>query len=276
MKTKKRRSRKPSSNATLCRTRGRSNKYQIGTSGFMVSRSQWLALECLNCIEINGTFYRLPTAKVVDNWKQLPDRVSFVIKASKYITHIKRLKDVRDAWEQLWARISPLGRRLRGVLFQLPPSFNYTDVNLRRIVDMQKYIPKSLDVVFEFRNDSWFNTETYKIFRSSKWCVAATYIQKKAGTSWMGTMPGGLNLPPRTASFTYLRIHGARGYKGALSHETLVSLHKTLRKQKGTDTYIMFNNTFFDSRNETCTIEGQKIKYAAICNAVEFTNILPS
>ena len=261
---------------TRCRTRSVSNKYQVGTSGFMVSRAQWLSLECLNCIEINSTFYSLPTAKVVSNWSELPERVSFVIKASKYITHIKRLKDVKEAWSKLWERISPMGKRLRAVLFQLPPSFAFSETNLDRIVAMHTYVPKGLNVAFEFRNDTWFRREVYEAFRKMKWCVAATYIQKKTGTSWLGTMPGGLNLPPRTAAFNYLRVHGARGYKGALSESQLISLRKALRSQKSSETYVMFNNTFFDPRSQTCTVEGQKIKYAAVCNAVEFTNLLKS
>lgn len=274
MKTRKAKRAPKSSKGTRCASRGRSNKYQVGTSGFMVSRSQWLSLECLNCIEINSTFYNLPTPKVVDNWKALPDRVSFVIKASKYITHLKRLNDVKEAWNKLWTSISPLGKKLKAVLFQLPPSFGYSDVNLGRIKAMQAYIPKGIDIVFEFRNDTWFVPSTYEVFRKSKWCVAATYIQKKTGTSWMGTMPGGLNLPPRTAAFNYLRIHGARGYKGALTEGQLSDLRKALRKQKSSETYVMFNNTFFDPRSRSCTINDKKIKYAAVCNAVEFTNML--
>lgn len=65
-----------------------------------------------------------------------------------------------------------------------------------------------------------------------KWCIAGTYIHKKPGTSWMETMPGGLNLPPRTAAFNYLRVHGARGYKGTLSESQLIYLRKALRAQK--------------------------------------------
>lgn len=261
---------------TRCRKRNESNKYQVGTSGFMVSRAQWISLECLNCIEINSTFYSLPTEKVISNWSKLPARVSFVIKASKYMTHIKRLKDVEEAWKELWGRISPLGKRLRAVLFQLPPTFGFSDTNLDRIVAMHEYIPRDLNVVFEFRNATWFRPDVYRAFRKMKWCVAGTYIQKKNGASWMGTMPGGLNLPPRTATFNYLRVHGARGYKGELSETQLISLRKALRAQKSLETYVMFNNTFFDPRSRTCTIGDQKIKYAAVCNAAEFTNLLRS
>ena len=83
----------------VCKTRAASNKYQIGTSGFMVSQSQWLGFKCLNCIEINGTFYRLPSPATVEKWRAFPPHMGIVIKASKYITHIKRLKDVKESLE---------------------------------------------------------------------------------------------------------------------------------------------------------------------------------
>ncbi len=257
-----------------CSPRTADAKYQIGTSGFMISQSQWLKFQCLNCIEINGTFYRLPSAATIEKWKAFPSHVGLAIKASKYITHIKRLKDVESAWKMLWDKIEPLGDRLHCVLFQLPPSFALNPVNLQRIVDMKAYIPKNLRIAFEFRHESWFREETYKVFKALKWCVAGTYIQKKTGTKWMGTMPGGLNLPPRTTDFTYLRIHGARGYKGALSEETMKTIRASLKKQKGRKTFVMFNNTFFDPRSKYCTIDGKKVKYAAVCNAVEFSNII--
>ena len=272
-RTRKNKSGTPSSEI-ICKMRTASNKYQIGTSGFMVSQAQWLDMKCLNCIEINGTFYSLPSEKTIEKWGSFPSHVGIVIKASKYITHIKRLKDVKPAWELLWKQIAPLGDRLHCVLFQLPPSFSYKDENIQRIIDMKKYMPKNLRVAFEFRNSGWFNDDTYKAFKSLKWCVAGTYIQKKTGTSWMGTMPGGLNLPPSTTNFTYLRIHGARGYKGSLSEDKLQEIKQALKKQNGHKTFVMFNNTFFDPRSKFCTINEKKVKYAAVCNAVEFTNLI--
>jgi uncharacterized protein YecE (DUF72 family) len=259
-----------------CLLRDSGNKYQIGTSGFMVSRAQWLSLSCLNCIEINSTFYALPSAKVVENWKALPERVSFVMKASKYITHIKRLKDVEEAWTKFYTSIRPLGRRLRAVLIQLPPSYAFSSENLGRIVAMHRYVPEDLPIAVEFRHDSWFQDATYAAFRTMRWCICGTYVQKRKGAMWMGTMPAGLNLPPKTASFNYLRVHGARGYKGALGREQLESLQDALRKQRTRETYVMFNNTFFDPRSRSCTINGMRIKYAAVCNAVEFTDVIVS
>ena len=258
-----------------CSGRKASDKYQVGTSGFMVSKTNWLKLQCLNCIEINGTFYRLPSDSTIEKWKTLPDNVSIVIKASRYITHMKRLKDVKGAWQKLWKQIKPLGNKLKAVLFQLPPSFDYKPENLQRIADMKKYMPSDLNIVFEFRNKSWFVDEVYSQFRKMKWCIAGTYIQKKEGTTyWMGTMPAGLNLPPRTSSFNYMRIHGDRGYRGSLGEDQLRKIKNSLNRQKGNRSFVMFNNTFFDSRSKHCVVDGIKIKYAAVCNAVEFTNII--
>ena len=262
-------------NNIKCLERAASDKYQVGTSGFMVSKTNWLKLQCLNCIEINGTFYRLPSDSTIEKWKSLPDNVSIVIKASRYITHMKRLKDVKGAWEKLWKPIKPLGKKLKAILFQLPPSFDYKPENLKRIADMKKYIPDNLNIVFEFRNKSWFIDDVYDQFKKMKWCIAGTYIQKKEGTTyWMGTMPAGLNLPPRTASFNYLRIHGDRGYRGSLDGSQLRKIKSSLNRQKGVESFVMFNNTFFDSRSKYCVADGVKIKYAAVCNAMEFANIL--
>ena len=262
-------------NTIRCSERKATAKYQVGTSGFMVSKTNWLKLQCLNCIEINGTFYRLPSDKTIDNWKTLPENVSIVIKASRYITHMKRLKDVEGAWNKLWKSISPLGKKLKAILFQLPPSFAYEPENLQRIADMKKYIPTNLNIVFEFRNKSWLTDDVYSQFRKMKWCIAGTYIQKKEGTTyWMGTMPSGLNLPPKTSAFNYMRIHGSRGYRGSLDRDELTKLRNSLNKQKCNESFVMFNNTFFDSRSKHCTVDGIKIKYAAVCNAAEFTNIV--
>jgi uncharacterized protein YecE (DUF72 family) len=229
----------------LHRCRERPNtKYQIGTSGFMVSQSVWFDTNCLNCIEINSTFYHLPSEKSIQKWKhQFPPNVGIVIKASKYITHIKRLKDVEEAWNTLW----------------------------RAIRAMRKYIPARLKIAFEFRDISWFVPSVYKSFRSMNWCVAGTYIIKKEGSHWMGTMPPGLNLPPRTANFTYLRIHGGRGYRGSLSEPELSLLLKSVQKEGGSQSFIFFNNTF----GKKCVIDiGERIRYAAVCNAIEFSHLI--
>ena len=100
-----------------------SKEWFVGTSGFMIGQKTWLALPGLNCIEINSTFYRLPSKNTIDKWKNLDPNLFFSIKASKYITHIKRLKNCKQAWKMFWNRVKPLGKKMKAILIQLPPSF---------------------------------------------------------------------------------------------------------------------------------------------------------
>lgn len=257
-----------------CSARSSGARYQVGTSGFMVSQKQWTKLQCLNCIELNSSFYRIPSDKTILSLNSMPADIGVVIKASKYITHIKRLKDVEDAWDKLWSQISKLGKRLRCVLFQLPPSFNKTDTNVERIQAMKRYLPADIDYAFEFRNSSWLEESTYDLFKTLAWCVVGTYIVKRAGTQWVGTMPPGLYVPPRTANYNYIRIHGKKGWKGALSKAELDTIQSSLSAQAVRTSYVMFNNTFFDPRSSTCDVSGETVKYAAVCNAAEFASDL--
>jgi hypothetical protein len=196
--------------------------------------------------------------------------VHIVIKASKYITHIKRLNDVQEAWDKLWTQISKLGKKMSCVLFQLPPSFNKTEINVGRIEAMKAYLPKNIDIAFEFRNKSWLEDSTYDVFKKLKWCVVGTYINKREGTNWVGNMPPGLYMPPRTTDYNYIRIHGKKGWKGQLSQAELKKIREALAAQAVRTSYVMFNNTFFDPRSGHCMVDGEPIRYAAVCNAVEF------
>ena len=257
-----------------CTRRLASAKYQVGTSGFMLPKREWLELPCLNCIEINSTFYHLPQPSTIEKWKTLPPSVGVVIKASKFITHVKRLHDVQDSWELLWNRIKPLGSKLRCILVQLPPSFHYNEQNLERVRVMKDYIRISTPLAFEFRDISWFQPKVYDVFKKLRWCLVGTYILKQPGSRWLGTMPPGLLLPPRTSSISYLRVHGKRGYKGSLNQARLEEIRKALAAQRSVKTFVMFNNTFFDGSENSCDVGGLEIKYAAVCNAVSFTNML--
>ena len=257
-----------------CASRLAGAKYQVGTSGFMVSRSAWLKLPCLNCIEINSTFYHLPKESTVASWNALPAHVGVVIKASKYITHMKRLIDVREPWEKLWKLIKPLGGRLRCVLFQLPPSFKYKEENMERVVAMRKFLPKDLQVAFEFRDVSWFEPIVYEEMRKLNFCMVGTFVKKAEASKWLGTMPKGLLLPPLTSDINYIRVHGGRGYRGSLTPSQLEEIRAAFHKQKARHSIVMFNNTFFDRRGQHCDVGGQSIRYAAVCNAAEFTTLL--
>ena len=243
----------------------------IGTSGFMTSQKTWLDLPGLNCIEVNSTFYSLPSKKTVNNWKILDPNLYFSLKVSKYITHLKRLKNCKGAWDKFWNRVKPLGKKLKALLIQLPPSFKYNSVNLERIEKMAKYLPKNGPaLVFEFRDDSWFIPEVYTIFKKYNLCLGGTAIKRPTKRYWLGNLPTGIHIPPKTSSTTYLRVHGEKGYKKYYSDKELNQIKSKILRNKTKQNFIMFNNTFFAKRNKTCKINKRKIRYAAVCDAVVF------
>jgi len=127
-----------------------------------------------------------------------------------------------------------------------------------------------LNIVFEFRDSSWFRRDVTSLFKSKKWVLGGTLINKKKGTYWMGTMPAGLHLPEKTADCTYLRIHGGSGYRGGYDKKQLGQIKKAALAKKTKLNYIIFNNVFFDSRKKTCKYNKRKIRYAALCNASTF------
>lgn len=242
----------------------------IGTSGFMTSKEQWLSLPDLNCIEINSTFYNLPSEKTVKGWKETTD-LFYSIKCSKYITHMKRLNDCKEAWSVFWERVKPLGNSLKAVLIQLPPSFKMTDETMKRVEVMAKYLPvNKVTIVFEFRDDSWFTESVYKMMRLHRLTMGGTSIERPTKAKWLGDLPTGLNIPPKTSDATYIRIHGEKGYKGNYSDAQLKAIKNKVNARNTKKNFVMFNNTFFPKRNKTCKIGKNKVRYAAVCNAVEF------
>ncbi len=146
-------------------------KVYTGTSGF--SYKEWIGnfypekikagqmLEYysskLGVVEINNTFYRMPKKEVVEKWgHETPDGFLFSIKASRRITHMKRLAAVEEETGYLLENIKGLGAKLGAVLFQFPPYFKK---NAERLNDFLKILPSELPAVFEFRDDSWYDGE---------------------------------------------------------------------------------------------------------------------
>ena len=173
-----------------------SKQWYTGTSGFMVGQKTWLSLPGLNCIEINATFYKLPSKKTINKWKNMDPNLFFSIKASKYITHIKRLKDCKQAWKVFWNRIKPLGNKMKAILIQLPPSFKNKPETFERVKKMKSYLPKTgPSIVFEFRDKSWFTPAVTTLFKSAGWCMGGTLINRKKGTYWLGNLPTGIHIP---------------------------------------------------------------------------------
>ncbi len=128
----------------------------------------------LSTVEINYTFYRMPTAKTVAGWNAaVPDGFTFVLKTPQRITHIARLRDVDDSLRFFTETLRPLGPKLGPILVQLPPNFKQ---DLARLKDFLTLFPADLRCAFEFRNASWFADATYEALRAANaaLCVADT------------------------------------------------------------------------------------------------------
>jgi uncharacterized protein YecE (DUF72 family) len=153
---------------------------------------RWYA-ERLPAVEINNTFYRMPSAAALAGWaEQTPSGFRFVIKAPQRITHRARLADAGELVEQLWQACGALGDRLGPILFQLPPYFRKDGPRLRAFVEA---LPTPCRACFEFRHASWFDDEVYAILRARECalCIA-------------DTDDGGESAPVATAPWGYLRL----------------------------------------------------------------------
>ena len=125
-------------------------------------------------VEINNTFYQLPREPVLRGWaEQVPERFAFVLKASRFITHIRRLKDSADSLRLLFGLAQALGPRLGPVLFQLPPNMQK---DVPRLAAFLRDVPKDRRVAIEFRHASWFDDEVFAVLRDAgaALCVADT------------------------------------------------------------------------------------------------------
>ena len=128
--------------------------------------------ERFRTVEINNTFYRMPSEKMLTGWaSEVPEGFSFVIKASQRITHHQKLKDVDDSLAYLLKVCAALEHRLGPILFQLPPFFRK---DVPRLRDFCALLPKDCRAAFEFRHASWFDDEVYQVVRDKEaaLCIA--------------------------------------------------------------------------------------------------------
>ncbi|MEH2512420.1 uncharacterized protein YecE (DUF72 family) [Nitrobacteraceae bacterium AZCC 1564] len=182
--------------------------------------------------ELNGVFYRTPTREAVLSWyEQTGNDFTFAWKASKFITHWKRLTDqCENSLELLEDRLSLLQEKAGPVLFQLPPQF---EVDPQRLSSFIKLLPNKRRYSFEFRHPSWYISSVFNILRDAN-CALCLSDHHDAPAPWR-----------RTADFLYVRGHGPSGrYKGRYSKETLKAWAKTVKswKKQGFDVYVYFDN----------------------------------
>ncbi len=130
--------------------------------------------ERLNSVEINNTFYHMPTENVLSSWAgQVPDNFLFALKAPQIITHLKRLKNVEEETEYLFKTLSVLKQKLGPVLFQFPASFR---ADKHALEDFLSLIPDNIPCAFEFRSPSWLVAEILDLLRKRgcSLCIADT------------------------------------------------------------------------------------------------------
>lgn len=214
----------------------------IGTSGWQyadwkdvlyatVPQKRWLEhyASVFPSVEINNTFYNLPREKTFADWyARTPAGFEFVCKASRYITHIRRLVDVSDSIALFLQRAAPLRDKLGPILYQLPPTMNRDDEKLRAFLEV---LPAWPPVALEFRHDSWYADEVYDLLRA-KGVSLVVADSPKHRTPLVTTAP-----------WTYIRLHGGED-EASYGREALTMWAARLvdLSERVDPVYVFFNN----------------------------------
>ena len=185
-------------------------------------------------VEINATFYRLPSKKMVRGWhERSPEGFQFAVKGSRYLTHIRRLKDTGAGLKKYFRRLVPLAEKTGPILWQLPPNFLKNDENQARLARFLARLPTRYRHAVEFRHPSWFDEETFRLLR-----------RHNAANVWISSlrMPADHTI---TADFVYLRFHGLKGgaYHDYTDDELAPWAEQLARAaRRRVPAYVYFNN----------------------------------
>ncbi len=226
-------------------------KIFIGTSGYnykhwangvfypaKLPANQWLEYyaQHFNTVELNVTFYRLPAMETFAGWYQrTPGKFTFAAKGSRFITHIKKLKEPEEPLRIFFNNASSLKEKLAVVLWQFPPNFKKNIEKLSNFSSLLKknHIAKKIRHTFEFRHPTWFCEEVYKILEKNNFSLCIAHSK-----NWP-------LIEKLTADFIYLRFHGGTILYGSNYSEK--ELKEWINKVKswlkqGKDLYGYFNN----------------------------------
>lgn len=211
-----------------------------------VRSADWLKYYAtvFDTVEVNNTFYRLPEAETFAAWReQTPANFLMAIKASRFLTHLKRLREPKEPLDRLFSRARALGDRLGPVLYQLPGNFH---IDLDRLEEFLSLLPRRLRIlkaagggtlelehVMEFRHPSWYVGETFQLLETHG---VALCLHDKAGSRIT---------EPFVGPFVYMRFHGTTGhYGGSYGTRALEGWAQRLADQwkAGKNVYAYFNN----------------------------------
>jgi uncharacterized protein YecE (DUF72 family) len=181
--------------------------------------------------EINASFYRLPTDKAVQAWRDtVPDGFVFAWKASRFLTHNKKLNDPKDSLELIYGRMDALGDRFGPVLFQLPPMLH---LNLDRLAAFLALLPGTRRATIEFRHPSWYVGPVLDLLRDHDVSLCLS-DHHSAPAPW-----------EVTASWVYVRAHGPGGhYHGRYPDKDLQAMAARIKtwRSEGKDVFCYFDN----------------------------------
>jgi uncharacterized protein YecE (DUF72 family) len=187
--------------------------------------------EEFDTVEINNSFYHLPKPATFEKWrKQAPPGFCYAVKANRFLTQAKKLKDCEEPMERMMSAVEHLGDRLGPMLYQLPPNLK---INLERLESFLTILPPDVTSVFEFREKSWYVSETYDL------------LDRFGASFCIHDMPGSTSERIAVGPIVYVRFHGTSGhYAGSYPDERLEKWACTLTEQwrAGRQVYAYFNN----------------------------------
>ena len=195
------------------------------------STETWLEryAEIFDTVEVNATFYRLPTKAAVARWASAtPAGFCFAVKASRYLTHVRRLRELSEGVSRLEERIGPLiaSGKLGPLLWQLPATFHRDE---ERLASALSALPPGRHA-FEFRHASWFVDETYDLLRAHDAALVVADRAPEDPPPWV-----------ETASWAYVRFHHGRRRSGGYTDAQLDAWAERISGVTG-DVYLYFNN----------------------------------
>jgi uncharacterized protein YecE (DUF72 family) len=194
-------------------------------------RREWLRhyAGIFDTVELNNTFYRLPSAKAVQAWRDgVPPGFCYSVKVSRFITHFRRLLKAESSLQLFFQRIEGLGPRLGPLLYQLPPDLERDEQRLEAFL---RLLPRQYSHVFEFRHASWWTEDVWRLLRAHKasFCM---YNLAEVSTPVIATSP-----------VAYLRLHGPGGYNSGYSRSQLEQWADSLASLEGVrQAWVYFNN----------------------------------
>lgn len=239
----------------------RNKKFNIGCSGFYnrhwkgvfypeeLPAKEWFEFYChhFNTLELNVTFYRFPTVRTLQNWyRKSPEDFVFSVKANKQITHIKKFQECKTLIEEFYRFCAEgLQEKLGCILFQLPPSFQFSPEKLDLLISN---LNPDFKNVIEFRHESWWTEPVLEALRKNKITICSVSHP---------TLPQTIL---STSEIAYVRLHGnEKMFYSAYSDDFLQEMSKAIKELKNVkEAFVYFNNT---------------ASTAGILNALEMKNL---